>query len=217
MHDFHKSVEKRNSNCFVACCSWFSRTLILDSQSQPSPTIGWSCGLEGITRSFILAIFDPDKLWPSGNKYMLSCLFSEHAHACWLHFSFLVILAKVLSQEVINDTRIFDLEILQTFRGASRLNQTKGIQVNSIGEGSQFAKAYTRRDGGLCGVDLTIGTVYVLAGDIWQGKLQLGLCNLNQERFTCSWCETVECNNCTSKAANVYIVLFYCIYFLLFK
>ncbi len=92
-----------------------------------------------------------------------------------------VIRAKVLSQKVNNDSRVFDLEILQTFKGASEVNQTEGIHVNGSGQGSLFAKAYTHRDSATCGVSLTNGTVYLLGGLIRNGTLKLYLCDLNEK------------------------------------
>ena len=207
---------------------------------------------------------------------VLTCLFSEHAPVCFFHqflFIFSVILAKVLSQEEKNDTGIFDLEILQTFKGTSRLNQTAGILFYGFERGL-FAKSYTEKCSSMCGVWLADGTVYLLSGYIQERKLQLSQCDLikkwskvtpsqrvgisrfygqncecrispcygnacpklegchgdwekwrypycvkNADETACSWCETAECNKCTSKAANVNIVLsysFYCRCLLLF-
>ena len=100
---------------------------------------------------------------------------------------FSVIRAKVFAQEVINGSRpysgvrVFQLEILETFKGASRLNQTEGIHGNGPGQRSLFAKAYTPRYDSMCGVSLRSGTVYLLGGYIRKGKLQLELCSLNEK------------------------------------
>ena len=98
---------------------------------------------------------------------VLTCLFPEHARVCFLLqmclkflFIFSVILAKVLSQEEKNDTGIFDLEILQTFKGTSRLNQTAGILFYGFERGL-FAKSYTEKCSSMCGVWLADGTVYL--------------------------------------------------------
>ncbi|XP_078369478.1 metalloproteinase inhibitor 3-like isoform X2 [Oculina patagonica] len=102
-------------------------------------------------------------------------------------FADFVIRAKVLSQEEKNDSRVFNLEILQTFKGASRVNQTEGIhQVNGSGQGSLFAKAFSEKDEGACGVFLTSGTLYLLGGYIGlkifrKNKLELDLCSLHEE------------------------------------
>ena len=123
----------------------------------------------------------------SGNKY---ALFSEHVYLTrsFLFHLFSVTRAKALSQEVKNDSqaisrviRVFKLEILETFKGVSILSKTEGIHVNGSGQHSLFAKAYTKRDEGACGVWLSSGTIYLLGGYIRKGKLQLSWCSLNKK------------------------------------
>ncbi len=80
-----------------------------------------------------------------------------------------------------NDSRVFNLEISQTFKGASRVNQTEGIHVNGFGQLSLFAKAYTSIYDSVCRVGLTDGTVYLLSGYISNEKLQLSSCDLLEE------------------------------------
>lgn len=95
----------------------------------------------------------------------------------------LAVRAKVLSQQE-NDknfTRIFDLRILKTFKGAWRLNQTGSVQVYGSRHRSLLARAYTTTFHSLCGVSLENDKVYLITGRIWKGKLQLNLCNWNQE------------------------------------
>lgn len=66
---------------------------------------------------------------------------------------------------------------MKTFKGGSALNQTEGIQVYGSRQRSLFAKAYTFKDGGICGVDwLENGTVYLITGKISNAKLHLSLC-----------------------------------------
>lgn len=91
--------------------------------------------------------------------------------------------AKVLSQEEFarNFTRIFNLRILKTFKGSSRLNRTEGVQIYGSRQRSLLTKAYTTTFDSLCGVTLTNDKVYLITGRIWKGKLQLNLCNWNQE------------------------------------
>lgn len=95
---------------------------------------------------------------------------------------FSVIRAKVLSQEIEGWNRVIGLRILKTYKGATRLNETGEIQYYGSKQRSLFAKAYTAKDGGTCGVDwLTNGSRYIIAGRIWKGKLRLSLCNFMQE------------------------------------
>ncbi|KAL9973210.1 hypothetical protein ACROYT_G019631 [Oculina patagonica] len=100
-------------------------------------------------------------------------------------FADFVIRAKVLSQKAIwfsISGRVFNLEISQIFKGASRVNQTEGIHVNGSGQGSLFAKAYTYDSA--CGVWLQNGTAYLLSGFIHNVKplrLMLNLCTLHEE------------------------------------
>ena len=95
----------------------------------------------------------------------------------------LVVRAKVLSQEEYqnNFTRIFDLRILKTYKGADRLREVESVQVYGSRQRSLLAKAYTTTFDDLCGVALTNNKVYLISGRIWKGKLQLNLCNWNQE------------------------------------
>ena len=103
-------------------------------------------------------------------------------------YSFSVVRAKVLSQEwqkeslVIGqewqkESLVFGLRILKTYKGASELNQTEGIQVYGSRQRSLFAKAYTRQAGSMCGVEgLQTGKVYFITGKIYNSKLNLNLC-----------------------------------------
>lgn len=95
----------------------------------------------------------------------------------------LVVRAKVLSQQENNKnfTRIFDLRILKIFKGGWRLNQTGSVQVYGSRQRSLLVKAYTTTFDSLCGVTLETDKVYLITGRIWKGKLQLNLCNWNQE------------------------------------
>ena len=66
---------------------------------------------------------------------------------------------------------------MKTFKGGSELNQTEGIQVYGSRQRSLFAKAYTTKYGGMCGVDwLQNGKVYLISGRISFAKLRLDLC-----------------------------------------
>lgn len=86
--------------------------------------------------------------------------------------------AKVLSQEIQEETRVISLRILKTYKGASEVNQTEGIQVYGSRQRSLLAKAYTPKDSGLCAVDwLTNDTVYLISGKIFNAKLRLHLCS----------------------------------------
>ena len=112
---------------------------------------------------------------------MLCCLFLEHPGGIFCFFLISVIRAKVLSQEVVGEKRVFNLQILETFKESSRLNETEGIHVNDSEQHSLFAKAYTERYGSACGVWLRNDTVYLLGGYIWKGKPQLDFCGMNKE------------------------------------
>ena len=101
-----------------------------------------------------------------------------YADVCLLHKKLPI--SSVFS-EPYSGVRVFQLEILETFKGASRLNQTEGIHGNGPGQRSLFAKAYTPRYDSMCGVSLRSGTVYLLGGYIRKGKLQLELCSLNEK------------------------------------
>ncbi|KAL9973211.1 hypothetical protein ACROYT_G019632 [Oculina patagonica] len=89
-----------------------------------------------------------------------------------------VVRAKVLSQEIQGESLVISLRILKTYKGASELNQTEGIQVYGSRQRSLFAKAYTPKESGICAVDwLTNDTVYLISGKIINAKLRLHLCS----------------------------------------
>ena len=99
---------------------------------------------------------------------------------CWQTINFYyfsVVRAKVLSQEIQEDSMVIGLRIVKTFKGASAVNQTEGIQVYGSRQRSLFAKAYTHKDGSMCGVEwLENGKVYLIAGKISNAKLNLHMC-----------------------------------------
>lgn len=99
-----------------------------------------------------------------------------------------VVRAKVLSQEIQEESLVIGLRILKTFKGASELNQTEGIQVYGSRQRSLFAKAYTHKDGAACGVDwLENGKVYFITGKIFNSKLKLHLC-----RWIAKWSQVTQ-------------------------
>ena len=87
--------------------------------------------------------------------------------------------AKVLSQEMQDESLVIGLRVMKTFKGGSALNQTEGIQVYGSRQRSLFAKAYTYKESAMCGVNwLENGKVYLVAGKIFNSKLRLSLCGV---------------------------------------
>ena len=111
----------------------------------------------------------------SGATKPLLQLFTDKKNFQFLLFS--VVRAKVLSQEIEEESRAIGLRILKTYKGAYELNQTEGIQVHGSRQRTLFAKAYTPLSAGACAVDwLTNDRVYLMTGKISNAKLRLHFC-----------------------------------------
>lgn len=108
---------------------------------------------------------------------IVTCIFSLS-----LSLSYLVVRAKVLSQELIQDnfTRVFNIRILKTFKGGLALNLTEAIRPYGSNLRTLFARAFTASYGSRCGVELVNDTVYLLSGRIRGGKLQVDMCSWYQ-------------------------------------
>ncbi|KAH3890233.1 metalloproteinase inhibitor 3-like [Dreissena polymorpha] len=82
------------------------------------------------------------------------------------HFAEFVIIATVESSSVVGDDRVYNVNILRDLKGTV----LKGP-----------SKVYTSTEGSLCGADLQLQTVYLLAGSYVDNHLYLGLCHVSRE------------------------------------
>ncbi|KAL9973209.1 hypothetical protein ACROYT_G019630 [Oculina patagonica] len=87
--------------------------------------------------------------------------------------------AKVLSESQDNNTRIYKLKILKTYKGATEIAKVAASQVKSTEKRTKknkVAHATTELDSAACGVGLDRSKIYLLLGYIEGKKLTIDSC-----------------------------------------
>lgn len=92
-------------------------------------------------------------------------------------FSLTAIRAKVLNESQANNSRVYAIKILKTFKGTKEIARITASQVKGIGKRkNKVARVTTDLDSAACGVRLDQSKIYLLLGYIDEQKLRVDSC-----------------------------------------